>query len=372
MLGVMASGQFTMGKKVREYEAAFADWCGARHAVATNSGSSANLIAVAALRAAGALPPDARILIPAVGWSTTYAPFAQYGCQLILVDVDPLTMNICPESLARAAAKSQDVTAVATVNVLGNPVGFDAVRSTVGALPIIEDNCESMGATYRGTLCGRFGLVGTFSSFFAHHISTMEGGMAVTDDEDLYRAMLSIRAHGWTRDLPGYTKSQSPLAAFDFVHPGYNVRPTELTGAVGVEQMKKLGKILNVRQANARKFVELLKQFSWVAPQKVTAHAEHSWMGLPMLVETPAIRDRLSAELTRFGVEHRPILCGNFARTRMASACRVETPVPLTGADHLASCGLFVGNHPRPIDLELTVFEAALQEVDSQLSRGVA
>jgi CDP-6-deoxy-D-xylo-4-hexulose-3-dehydrase len=204
MLEVMESGMYTMGSKVKAYENDFAKYFGSKYAVMVNSGSSANLLAVAALfyRKNSPLTPGDEVIVPAVSWSTTYHPLQQHNLHVKFVDIDLETLNYDLEALEEAVTDKTRM--IMAVNLLGNPNDFDAITKIIGNRNIIllEDNCESMGATFKGKMAGTFGLMGTFSSFFSHHISTMEGGMIVTDDEELYHIMLSMRSHGWTRHLP--------------------------------------------------------------------------------------------------------------------------------------------------------------------------
>jgi CDP-6-deoxy-D-xylo-4-hexulose-3-dehydrase len=186
---VIASNQFSMGPEVRAFEEQFACQFGSKHAIMVNSGSSANLLIMAALRYtkndAIRISEGAEIIVPAVGWSTTYYPLQQYGLKLKFVDIDLNTLNYDLESL-RAAVTDQ-TRAIMVVNLLGNPNDFDALNNIMDGREIvmIEDNCESMGATFNGREAGTFGIAGSYSGFFSHHISTMEGGICVTDDEEL-------------------------------------------------------------------------------------------------------------------------------------------------------------------------------------------
>ena len=203
---VIAADRFTMGVKVKAFEDNFAAYFGSRHAVMVNSGSSANLIIVAALRYSQdsnfQLNAGDEIIVPAISWSTTYYPLQQYGLHLKFVDVNPLTLNYDLTELTDAL--SEKTRAIMVVNLLGNPNDFDEIKRITANknIILIEDNCESLGATFKGKLTGTFGVMGSFSFFYSHHISTMEGGMVLTDNEELYHLMLSLRSHGWTRDLP--------------------------------------------------------------------------------------------------------------------------------------------------------------------------
>jgi hypothetical protein len=192
------------------------------------------------------LNPGDEVIVPAVSWSTTYYPLYQYGLKIKFVDIDLETLNYDLSQLSQAI--SSKTKAIVAVNLLGNPNDFSQIKKIIGGrdITLIEDNCESLGAEFEGKKAGTFGLMGTFSTFFSHHISTMEGGLIVTNDEELYHILLSLRAHGWTRNLPKEnhvcgTKGDDPFEeSFRFVLPGYNVRPLEMSGALGIEQVKKL------------------------------------------------------------------------------------------------------------------------------------
>jgi CDP-4-dehydro-6-deoxyglucose reductase, E1 len=366
---VVASGQFTMGSSVREFERRFAEYVGSRHCVMVNSGSSANLLMMAAMRyrkAGPALRPGDEVIVPAVSWSTTYCPVYQHGLLLRFVDIDLDTLNLDPDALADAITPA--TRAVLAVNLLGNPNDFARIRGMLAGrgIVLLEDNCESMGATCLGRQCGTHGLMGTYSTFFSHHLSTMEGGMVVTDDEELHHILLSVRAHGWTRDLPENNrlcvKSDDPFEeSYRFVLPGYNVRPLEMSGAVGLEQLRKLPLMLDERRRNALLFQEMIREFPWIRPQKETGSS--SWFGFSMVLgsDAPVGRKELSALLLGSGIDCRPIVAGNFARNAqvlewMPHAIAGE----LRNSDAVAARGLFVGNHPYPLHRELDALRSVL------------
>ena len=317
MLRVMRSGRFTMGEEVKTFERQFAAYVGARHAVMVNSGSTANLLMVAALVYSGKLWRGATVAVPAVSWSTTYAPLIQFGIKMKVVDVD--------DSMCIDPALIGDCDAVFAVNLLGNCCDFAHIKAPL----LIVDNCESMGAQYKGQEAGTFGLMGSYSTFFSHHISTMEGGIIVTDDEELWRMLVMMRAHGWTRDLPEYKPS---FNSFEFKVPGYSVRPTELQGAIGQEQLAKLPEMLSVRRDNAEVYRRLF-------PGHIREVGQSSWFGFPLVVDN---REAVLANMS--GVETRPIVAGNILRHPMMAYAEFEaaaTPV----ADRMDRCGFFIGNH---------------------------
>jgi len=369
---VIRSGMFTMGPEVAQFERDFAEAMGARHAVMVNSGSSANLLIVAALRyhSSNPIPVGAEIIVPAVSWSTTYYPLHQYGLRQKFVDIDRATLNY--DLAALADAITDETRAIMVVNLLGNPNDFTKIKEIIGTRDIIliEDNCESLGARFDGRFAGTFGIAGSYSAFFSHHISTMEGGLVTTDDEELYHIMLSVRAHGWTRNLPKTnlvtgTKSDDAFEeSFRFVLPGYNLRPLEMSGALGQEQIRKLGMIVSERRRNAVIFREVLSHYSALKAQAEIG--ESSWFGFSMVLdETSSVsREQLVAALDAEKIETRPIVAGNFAknevvRKHMEHAIHGE----LTNADNIDRNGLFIGNHHFPLEEQFECLHRALRRV---------
>lgn len=360
MQRVVASGMFTMGTNVQAFENAFASYVGSRHCVMVNSGSSANLLMVAALfytrNARLRLARGDEVIVPAVSWSTTYYPLHQYGLKLKFVDIDLNTLNYDLEQLA--AAVTDKTRMIMAVNLLGNPNDFDRINAIIGnrEIVLVEDNCESMGARYRGKQAGTFGIMGSYSSFFSHHISTMEGGLIVTDDEELYHVLLSLRAHGWTRNLPKHNhvcgvKSDDPFEeSFRFVLPGYNVRPLELEGAIGVEQVKRLPEMVEARRGNGKAVQQTLGDHPDLLIQQEIG--ESSWFGFSLVIRPGSrlTRKQLLSRLNELGFETRPIVAGNFAKNEVMKYFEADIFGELVNADHIDRNGLFIGNHPYPMD----------------------
>ena len=369
---VVKSGMFSMGTEVARFEDEFAKAMGSAHAVMVNSGSSANLIIIAALRyhSKHALPAGAEVIVPAVSWSTTYYPLHQYGLKMKFVDIDPATLNYDLDALEQAIGL--ETRAVMVVNLLGNPNDFDRIAAIIGDrdILVIEDNCESLGATYNGRQAGTFGIAGSYSSFFSHHIATMEGGLVVTDDEELHHIMLSVRSHGWTRHLPKFNhvtgeKSDNAFEeSFKFVLPGYNLRPLEMSGAIGQEQIAKLPMIVAERRKNAEGFRALMQGYPQIRVQQEIG--ESSWFGFSMVVERDAGFDRtdLIRALGRHGVECRPVVAGNFAKNEVVERHMDHVVYgELRHADDIDANGLFIGNHHYPLDERWDLLRAALDEV---------
>jgi CDP-6-deoxy-D-xylo-4-hexulose-3-dehydrase len=346
---VIASDRFSMGPEVEAFEAQFARQFGSKFAVMVNSGSSANLLMTAALAFTKndklRLNRGDEIIVPAVSWSTTYYPLCQYGLKLKFVDIDLAALNY--DLVALKEAVTDKTRAIMVVNLLGNPNDFDAIADIVDGreIVVIEDNCESMGATFGGKQTGTFGVMGSYSAFFSHHISTMEGGIVVTDDEELYHVMLCLRAHGWTRNLPKFNhvtgeKSDDPFEeSFRFVLPGYNLRPLEMSGALGIEQLKKLPDLIKGRRANGALFQERMGNHAQLMIQSEIG--ESSWFGFSLVTRPGGDLKRadLVKTLIDAGFECRPIVAGNFAKNEVMKYFDFEIHGTLKNANYIDDNG---------------------------------
>ncbi len=323
-LECLLTTQVTMGPKVRDFELAFARDHGWRHGVMSNSGSSANLLAIAALAnhaAKDGLRPGDEVIVPALSWSTTVWPLIQLGLKPVIVDIDPETLNIDPAEIERAIGPK--TRAVMIVPVYGNPCDMDAINAVCWrhSLMLIEDCCEALGAYYDGKPVGKFGRVGTFSFYYSHHMTTLEGGITVTDDFELTELMRILRAHGWTREVEDKQRWYDQYPDFDkrflFVNLGYNLRPTELAGAMGLIQLPKLADFVQARRKNAAWFWDALGRFgAFFDFQKEYPKGQSSWFGFPLIAkdDAPFTVTELTAYLNAAGIETRPIICGNIAR----------------------------------------------------------
>lgn len=365
---VIDSGMYTMGKNVAAYEKKFAEHFGSRYAVMVNSGSTANLLAIAALVYSGRVPRGSEIIVPAVSWSTTYAPLEQFGMKLVFVDIDKDTLNISTEHVKRAITPNTKM--IFAVNLLGNSNEYDELLDICknNNLLLIEDNCESLGAKYKGKYLGTIGLMGTFSTFYSHHMCTMEGGVVVTDDKELYDYMLAIRAHGWTRNLPEdstiYKKKEDPFyESFNFIVPGFNLRPLEMEGAIGLRQLEKIDQMIENRRSNAVYFREKMKEFPNVRLQKEIG--ESSWFGFSIVLtgELSKKRSAIVAKLREAEIECRPIVAGNFTRNPVIKYMDYSIPEELTNSDEIHDCGFFIGNHSQNNNKEVDYFVNVFREI---------
>ena len=242
---------------------------------------------------------------------------------------------------------------VVAVSILGNPCALDILREFCdnNGLYLFEDNCESMGASLNGKPCGTFGDIATFSTFYSHHISTMEGGIIVTKDKEIYHLAKSLRAHGWTRDIPSgslvYEKDDDDFyEAYRFILPGYNARPLELSGALGVEQLKKFDSLLDIRRQNARIFVDLFADDERFIIQK--ENGSSSWFSFTIVLNPKILikRSKVIHALRDAEIEFRIITGGCFLRHDVIRYFDYETVGEIVNANIIHDRGFFVGNYP--------------------------
>lgn len=353
LLEQISLDQFSLSEKVKKMEENFAKWNNAKYCVMVNSGSSANLLMIASLFFTNdnklRLKKGDEVIVPAVSWSTTYYPLEQYGLKLVFVDVDIDTLNLDLGQVENAL--SEKTKAIFAVNLLGNPCDFSHLKALCEEREIIllEDNCESLGCKFGDKFGGTIGIMGSHSSYFSHHFSTMEGGYVTTNNEELYHILLSLRSHGWTRHLPknNYVsgiKSDDPFEeTFKFVLPGYNVRPLELSAAVGLKQIEKLSGFIKVRRSNGEYFKKVFSKFNLVRTQKEIGQS--SYFGFSLVLEESVNRKDVISKLAELNVEHRPIVAGNFTKNPVLKYLNHRIQGNLVNSNIIDRQGLFLGNH---------------------------
>ena len=358
---VIASDRFTIGPNVAAFEQAFAAYHGCKYAVMVNSGSSANLIAVAALfyKKDRPLQRGDEAIVPAISWATTYHPLQQYGLKLKIVDVELDTINLDTAQLE--AAIGPRPRAIVGVSILGNPAALDVMRRFADqrGLYFLEDNCESLDAELGDRKAGTFGHIGTFSTFFSHHISTMEGGVAVTEDRELYELMKSMRSHGWVRDLPDDSvifdkRSDDFYEAYRFILPGYNVRPLELSGAIGVEQLKKLPAMTAARRKNWALFQELFGRDNRFIIQRDNGRSSAFSFTIVLNPDAGLSRPKIMQALKSADIGYRIITGGCITRHDVIKHYDYECVDGLPNANIVHDSGFFVGNHPFDLKPQIT------------------
>lgn len=362
----------TMGKKVKKFEELFADYIGCTNAIMVNSGSSANLLALSILSNPSLrerIPPGSEIITPAVTWSTTVSPIINIGAVPVLVDItlDGYISN--PDEIEKAITKK--TRAIMPVHLLGNPCDMKRIMEIAEDhdLFVIEDACEAIGAEINGKKVGNFGDLSTFSFFFSHHITTIEGGMVVTNNEGYAELARSLRAHGWIREL----KNKDRLAQkhkhidrrFLFTNIGYNLRPTEIQGAFGIHQLGKLEGFLKVRRDNADYWGLRFRKYSdFLVIPSPSKSTKHVWFGYPLTVKpnAPFSREELIEFLEGRGIETRPIMVGNVAEQPFMSLFKHRKVGNLNQSGIVMKRSFFFGNHQAIGEKERTFIADSVAE----------
>lgn len=365
---VIKSGIYTYkGKYVKEFEKKFASFFGTKYGIMANSGSSANLLAIAALfyKKIKPIKRGDEAIVPALAWSTTYHPLQQYGLKIRLVDIDIETLNCKAEEIIKAVTKKTKL--IVAVSILGNPVELKKLRDFCHkrSIYLMEDNCESMGAKINNKYTGTYGIVNTFSTFFSHHISTIEGGLVLTNDREIYELMLSLRSHGWTRDNSlsfKYKKFQSTYEDYCFVLPGYNLRPNNIYAAVGLEQLKKLNKFIKIRKQNHALFTKLFKDDKRFILQKLNGYASSFAFTFIFKKKYLSQKKEILNRLKKAGIEFRLITGGSFLKHPVKKFYKYTVYKNTKNTDYVHANGFFVGNHPKSLKIELNLLKKVIGE----------
>lgn len=340
----------TQGKLVREFEAKWSEWLGCRYSVFVNSGSSANLLMVYAHLMTE--PKNKKIVVPAVSWATTVAPAIQFGMEPILCEADSETFGLDLNHLEDLLQKHRPA-AVMPVHVLGVPNQMTPLMALweKHGFSLFEDSCAATGSASGGKRVGTFGAMSTFSFFFGHHISTIEGGMVCTNDKKLYEILLQLRSHGWAKDLePDQQKREAETSGamefnrpFTFYYPGFNLRSTDLNAFIGLGQMKKIDSVVARRAENHQ---EYQKAFSKLAGFEFQRNAEALIASIAFcaLAPTSEARDQIGACLKKAGIETRPLGGGNMSRQPFWKKIYPEMDFPV--ADRIMRTCFQLPNHP--------------------------
>jgi CDP-6-deoxy-D-xylo-4-hexulose-3-dehydrase len=368
---IMNARRLSMDMKCLEFERAFADYQGCQEAVLFNSGGSANLAMLQALRNLGRLDAGSRVGFSSLTWSTNTMPIIQLGMTPVALDVDPNTMNVMSHNLLQRLEEVK-LDALFLTNVLGFAGDLDVIRDICNerGIILIEDNCESLGTELPSGRTGNFGVASSFSFFVAHHMSTIEGGMACTNDAELAEMLRIVRANGWDRNLTSaqqfkwrkrFDVKNEFEAKYTFYDLGYNLRPTEITGFLGLVQMRYLTANIRQRQDNYLRLEGVIS----ANPDLLTLRRDHltvlSSFALPVIARTPELRDHYAAQFSGAGVEIRPLIAGNMQRQPFY-AKYVEKQYDVPGADQLHDCGFYCGNYPELTEVDLETLTSCLRQ----------
>ena len=353
---VILSGKITMGEITKKFENEFSNFIGAKHSIMVNSGSSANLLAAFALtnpKKKNHLKKNDEFLIQALCWSTSLWPLFQAGLRPKFIDVNKNSFNIDVDQLEKKISKKTK--ALMLVHVLGNCSNLLKIKEICKSrgIYIIEDSCESLGTKFNNRYVGTFGDFGTYSFYYSHQITSGEGGMVVCNSYSDYKILHQLRSHGWDRK---YKKKNDLNQKFNFVNSGFNLRPLDISAAIGMSQFKRLNKMMKVRDINRKKIIEKLKnsnewdnQFSFLEPsQKV----DPSWFGLPIIINEKYLKNKnkFLNFLSYSGIETRPIISGNFLNQKSIKLFDLKPKGKIfPGSQFIEDRGFFIGIHTKQI-----------------------
>lgn len=362
--------RLTKGELTVTFEQEWAKWLGTKYAVFTNSGSSANLLMFDALINSKRLK-SRNIVAPAVSWVTTVAPIIQLGLNPILCDADPANLGLNLNNF-EDLLKKNEVSAAIVVHVLGVPNHMEEILSLCRKYNVIllEDCCESPGSLYDGKKVGTFGEMSSFSFYYGHHISTIEGGMVCVNDEELLSIVLSIRSHGWSRDLPANTRAQleekysiEPFESlYTFYYAGYNFRPTEINAFLGLSQLKKIDFVAQKRNRNYLQYLGHLKN------QLSCQENDRAFISNFAFGVISNRRKQIVDSLRKNEIECRPLICGSIGQQPFWRDLKGVTSLPI--ADKVHRYGMYFPNNQDLTDHEIEVIcEAISEAVSDQSSR---
>ena len=375
-LDSMLSTWVTMGEKVKSFEEQFSKYIGCKNGIMVNSGSSANLLALSILSnpaTENSIKRDSQIITPAITWATTVSPIINVGCTPMFVDVDLDTLCVNTEEIKDAI--NSKTTCLLPVHLMGNPCNMQEISkiSKEHDLYLVEDACEAHGATFDDKKVGSFGDLGTFSFFMSHHISTIEGGMVVTNNEELAEMGKTLRTFGWTRDLKNKNKINSEYPEIDprflFVNTGYNFRPTEIQGAFGRNQLPKLESLIKIRRENALFWNDELSKYSeyLILPKRNLENHVYFGYAITIKKNSPFSREKLTKFLESKGIETRPIMSGNYIEQPAAKLINYQKHGDLNNAKLIMRNSFFIGNNHKVTQKERELVVNSFNDFFKQL-----
>ena len=346
---VLLSGRITMSRVTNKFEMEFAKYLNVKYALMVNSGSSANLLSFFALVNPinkEKIKRNDECIIPALCWSTSLWPIIQAGLKPKFVDIDPKTLNLDINAVNKSITNKTKI--ILAVHVLGNSTNMDELNKIIkkNNLTLIEDTCESLGSKYKNKYLGTFGRFGTYSFYISHQITSGEGGMIVCNDKKDYDLIFKLRAHGWDRDINKKNNNNE----FNFVNSGFNLRPLDLTAAIGYSQFKRLNTMKNNRAINRSKIINSIiesdlwnNQFSFLESIK---NLEPSWFGLPIILHEKFKKKKKEYlnKLNKSGIETRPIISGNFLNQPSVKLYKLDqNKAKFKNAQDIEERGFFIG-----------------------------
>lgn len=343
---VLTSDKFTQGKKVEQFEKKWSEWLGCKHSLFVTSGSTANFLLIAAIIEKYNLRRGDKVLLPACTWVTNINPIFQLGLTPIFCDISLSDYSFDIENLKRISEKHPDIKLVFTTHLLGIPANVGKYKKYFPGAIFIDDVCESHGCVnLNGNKVGSNSVGATFSFYFGHHMSTVEGGMISTNDSELYDLMKLKRSHGLARvsnNFDSYAKQNPEIEkSFLFVTDGYNFRNTELAAVLGLSQLKRLDKFISIRKSNYFQFLKIINSnHNFYSLER---HFGNSCFCFPFICKTKEIKFKLIELFKKYKIEYRPIVGGNLLRQPYLNY-EIECPSETLNVDILHENGIYIGN----------------------------
>ncbi len=361
---ILNTSRFTNGPKVREFEEAWSKWLGCKYSLFVSSGSTANLLLVAAMIERHNLKRGDKVIVPAMTWVTNISPVMQLGLEPVFCDVDPNNFGFDLKHLRFLRERHPDVKMIFVTHLFGIPADMDAYKEIYPNAAFIEDVCESHGATYKGEKTGTLSEGSTFSFYFGHHMTTIEGGFVCTDDDELYNLMKLKRSHGMAREatpekFEEYKKQYPDVhPQFLFVTDGYNLRSMELNAVLGLNQLKRLDDQNETRKRIYRRFLNMLDQYDHFSMPNEEGNSSFC---LPFVCNSSNVKSGLEAFLGQNGVETRPLCSGNLLRQPFLKDYSLEIEWD-SNVDQLHERGFFIGNNHLITDEDFNKLEELVHE----------
>jgi CDP-6-deoxy-D-xylo-4-hexulose-3-dehydrase len=343
--------KLTKGERTIEFEKKFSEWIGCKYSVFVNSGSSANLLMLYVLKVLNKLKNN-KICVPSLCWATDLAPVLQFDMEPLLVDCNMENLSVDLSHLEKLFIEEQPSVLI-LVSVLGLSPDMYKIVDLCKKYDVIllEDNCESQGTMYDGIKLGNFGLMSSFSTYFGHTMSTIEGGLIVTNNEDIYHTLLQLRSHGWDRDLP--KEKQLELrennsidefsSLYTFYVPGFNLRSTDLQAQIGIQQLLKVDGMIKNRNDNFFYYKSKLEGKIWFPITELGSHT--SSFAIPIICKSSEEKSKLIKELTDNNITCRPLIAGSMGTQPFYTKIYGENK--LTNCSKLDECGIYVPNHDK-------------------------
>jgi CDP-4-dehydro-6-deoxyglucose reductase, E1 len=365
---VLTTKKFTSGEKLKQFESQWSQWLGCKHSLYVSSGSTANFLLVAAIIEMYKLQPGDKVLVPACTWVTNVGPIIQLGLVPIFCDVNIKNFSFDLDEAKKIAKKHKDIKMIFVTHLLGFSGQNDELKKIFPKALVIDDVCESHGCTdSNGIKRGADSLGATFSFYFGHHMSTVEGGMISTNNTELYDLMKMKRSHGLARESINFVDYAAKYPEIDkqflFITDGYNFRNHEFGAVLGISQLNRLDNMISIRKRNYKRFTEILLKYPDLFYQMEYDETNSSFC-LPFICKNKSIMIKMKEIFTKFGIEYRPVVSGNLLRQPFLKNYSLDSDKKISTADIINDQGVYIGNNHFITDKDMDFLESILENIN--------